>query len=129
MIFGDIYLQKNRDWPERVCAEMGIEAVEPLWGTNTEDIMSEFIDAGFQAVQRSDDRALGLDINWTYFELEDKPGDWARVRGPLAMAIVNQRAGRLTPLKRKLTLTLSANHAVKSELLPYLDKLRRAARS
>ena len=50
MVFGDIYLQENRDWPERVCAEVGIEAVEPLWGRDTEDILSEFIDAGFQAV-------------------------------------------------------------------------------
>jgi hypothetical protein len=38
-----------------------------------------------------------------------------------------QRAGRLTRPQRKLTLTMSANQAVKSELLHYLDKLRRAA--
>ncbi|MBN1807271.1 MAG: diphthine--ammonia ligase [Sedimentisphaerales bacterium] len=50
MIFGDIYLQEHKDWAERVCAEMGIEAVEPLWGRDTEDILSDFIDAGFQAV-------------------------------------------------------------------------------
>jgi diphthine-ammonia ligase len=50
MVFGDIYLQEHKDWTERVCAEMGIEAVEPLWGRDTEDILSEFIDAGFQAV-------------------------------------------------------------------------------
>ncbi|MHC4120485.1 MAG: Dph6-related ATP pyrophosphatase [Planctomycetota bacterium] len=50
MVFGDIYLQENRDWPERVCAEVGIEAVEPLWGRDAEDILCEFIDAGFQAV-------------------------------------------------------------------------------
>ncbi len=50
MVFGDIYFQQNRDWTERVCAEVGIEAVEPLWGRDTEDILSDFIDAGFQAV-------------------------------------------------------------------------------
>ena len=38
-----------------------------------------------------------------------------------------QRAGRLTRPKRKLTLTMSANQAVKSELLHYLDILKRAA--
>jgi diphthine-ammonia ligase len=50
MIFGDIYTQEHRDWTERVCSEVGIEAVEPLWGRDTEDVLSEFIGAGFQAV-------------------------------------------------------------------------------
>lgn len=38
-----------------------------------------------------------------------------------------QRAGRLTRPQGKMTLTMSANHAVKSELLHYLDTLKRAA--
>lgn len=50
MVFGDIYLDGAREWAERVCGEMGIEAIEPLWGRNTEDILTEFINAGFKAV-------------------------------------------------------------------------------
>jgi uncharacterized protein (TIGR00290 family) len=50
MVFGDIFLEGNRSWVERVCSEMGIEAVEPLWGRRSEDILSEFVDAGFEAV-------------------------------------------------------------------------------
>jgi uncharacterized protein (TIGR00290 family) len=50
MVFGDIYLQEHRDWTERVCGELGIEAVEPLWGGDTEDLLLEFIDAGFEAI-------------------------------------------------------------------------------
>ncbi|MCP4613168.1 MAG: diphthine--ammonia ligase [Planctomycetes bacterium] len=50
MIFGDIYMQQHKDWVERVCDEIGIEAVLPLWGRDTEDILSEFLGAGFQAV-------------------------------------------------------------------------------
>jgi len=38
-----------------------------------------------------------------------------------------QRAGRLTKPQGKLTLTMSANPAVKSELLHYLDTLKQAA--
>ena len=38
-----------------------------------------------------------------------------------------QRAGRLTKPQRKLTLTMSANPAVKSELLHYLSALNQAA--
>ena len=38
-----------------------------------------------------------------------------------------QRAGRLTQPQGKLTLTMSASTAVKSELLHYLDVLKQAA--
>ena len=50
MIFGDIYLQEHRDWVERVCGELGIEAVELLWGQEPERILLDFIDAGFEAI-------------------------------------------------------------------------------
>jgi len=50
MIFGDIYLQEHKDWVERICGDLGIEAVEPLWMKNLEEVLSGFIDAGFQAV-------------------------------------------------------------------------------
>lgn len=50
MVFGDIYFQEHKDWVERVCSELGIEAIEPLWGKSTEEILSSFIDDGFQAV-------------------------------------------------------------------------------
>ena len=50
MVFGDIYLQEHKDWVERVCGDLGIEAIEPLWGKSPEDILSSFIDAGFEAV-------------------------------------------------------------------------------
>ena len=50
MVFGDIYLQEHKDWVERVCGELGIKAVEPLWGKSSEQVLSGFIDAGFEAV-------------------------------------------------------------------------------
>lgn len=50
MVFGDIYLQEHRQWVTRVCQEMGIEAIEPLWGIRTEDILDEFIKNGFEAI-------------------------------------------------------------------------------
>jgi uncharacterized protein (TIGR00290 family) len=50
MIFGDIYLQEHKDWTERVCSELGIKAVEPLWKKVPEKIILEFIDAGFEAI-------------------------------------------------------------------------------
>jgi len=50
MIFGDIYLQEHKDWVERVCGELGIEAIEPLWGKQPEEILLDFIDRGFEAI-------------------------------------------------------------------------------
>ena len=50
MVFGDIYLQEHKDWVERVCGDLGIQAIEPLWGRSTEEILSSFIDDGFEAV-------------------------------------------------------------------------------
>jgi len=49
MVFGDIYLQEHKDWVERVCQELGIEAIEPLWGQDPERVLLDFIDAGFEA--------------------------------------------------------------------------------
>lgn len=50
MVFGDIYLEEHRQWVERVCAEVGMEAVEPLWGEPTLALLGEFIERGFTAV-------------------------------------------------------------------------------
>ncbi|MFH1639168.1 MAG: diphthine--ammonia ligase [Chloroflexota bacterium] len=50
VIFGDIYLPEHRDWVERVCDDLGVRAVEPLWGKTPDNILSGFIDAGFEAV-------------------------------------------------------------------------------
>jgi diphthine-ammonia ligase len=50
MVFGDIYLDEHREWVERVCSELGLKPVLPLWGRDPEGLLKEFIDAGFEAV-------------------------------------------------------------------------------
>ncbi|MDI6888166.1 MAG: diphthine--ammonia ligase [Methanocellales archaeon] len=49
-IFGDIDLQEHRDWVERVCAEVGIKPILPLWSKKRERVLEEFIRAGFEAI-------------------------------------------------------------------------------
>lgn len=49
MVFGDICLDEHKDWVEKVCRDLGIKAIEPLWGRNTEHILSSFINEGFEA--------------------------------------------------------------------------------
>ncbi len=50
IIFGDVYLQEHKKWAERVCSELGIEAVEPLWGDDPEQLLCGFVDADFVAI-------------------------------------------------------------------------------
>ncbi len=48
-VFGDIDIAEHRAWNERVCGDMGIDAVFPLWRRDPEALLSEFIEAGFEA--------------------------------------------------------------------------------
>jgi diphthine-ammonia ligase len=50
VVFGDIYLDPHREWVERVCGEIGVEAREPLWGKDTGQLLNKFIKLGFKSV-------------------------------------------------------------------------------
>ncbi len=50
MIFGDLYLEEQKQWVERVCGELEIETIEPLWKIDTEKIINDFINEGFEAI-------------------------------------------------------------------------------
>ncbi|MHB8155438.1 MAG: Dph6-related ATP pyrophosphatase [Candidatus Omnitrophota bacterium] len=50
MVFGDIYLLEHESWIERVCKELNINALEPLWDNSPENIIDEFLKAGFKAI-------------------------------------------------------------------------------
>jgi len=50
MVLGDIYLDEHKSWVERVCNDLGVKPVEPLWNRPAVDILEEFIDLGFKAI-------------------------------------------------------------------------------
>jgi diphthine-ammonia ligase len=50
MVFGDIYIDEHREWVERVCGEIGIQALEPLWNRPAGEVLRQFIGLGFEAV-------------------------------------------------------------------------------
>ncbi|MCX5697830.1 MAG: diphthine--ammonia ligase [Candidatus Omnitrophica bacterium] len=50
MVFGDIYLLEHQSWVERVCNELRVTAVEPLWNLDPEEIIRDFIASGFKAI-------------------------------------------------------------------------------
>lgn len=49
-VFGDIDLQEHRDWIERVCGQLDIEPVLPLWKEKREELLKELIGVGFAAI-------------------------------------------------------------------------------
>lgn len=49
-VFGDMDIQEHREWVERVCAEVGMQPLLPLWGGDPWGLLNEFWDAGFQAI-------------------------------------------------------------------------------
>ena len=49
-IFGDIFLEDLRRYRETKLAELGWQAVFPLWGRATPALMREFLDLGFKTI-------------------------------------------------------------------------------
>lgn len=50
MVFGDIYLLDQINWVERVCKDLNVQPISPLWGIPAEKIAKEFIDLGFKTI-------------------------------------------------------------------------------
>jgi len=74
MVFGDIYLDEHRNWVERVCNDLKITPLEPLWNKPAENIVREFIDYGFKAIVISakadlfSEDFLGREIDYSLVE-------------------------------------------------------------
>jgi diphthine-ammonia ligase len=58
MVFGDIYLEPHKEWVDRMCGELGIEAIEPLWAMKTENIIEQFLHQGFETIVASGNQKL-----------------------------------------------------------------------
>src|SRR4030042_6533420 len=50
LVTGDIHLQEHKDWIDRACGEVDIKAVLPLWGMDSAQLLTDFIEAGFKAI-------------------------------------------------------------------------------
>lgn len=50
IIFGDIYLDEHKAWTEQICRELDMIAFQPLWNMAPEDVFTDFINAGFNAI-------------------------------------------------------------------------------
>ncbi len=71
LVTGDIYEVAGLEerWLERVCSEVGLQPIRPLWQANTRELFEEFVAAGFKAtVVRT--RLDVLDEQWLGRELD-----------------------------------------------------------
>lgn len=63
VVFGDILFDEHREWAERMCAPLGVTAVEPLWGSSTDVLFDEWVRSGADALIVTA-RAEFLDESW-----------------------------------------------------------------
>ena len=50
-VFGDICnIAGHEGWIDRVCNELGIKPVKPLWDSDSEQLLTDFVDEGFKAL-------------------------------------------------------------------------------
>jgi len=48
-VFGDIDIERHREWVEGVCGRAGVEACEPLWQRDRRALMGDLLAARFEA--------------------------------------------------------------------------------
>ncbi len=73
LVTGDIYEVAGHEerWLERVCAEVGLKPIRPLWQGDTKEIFKEYIAAGFKAtVVRTKLSLLGTE--WLGRQLDEQ---------------------------------------------------------
>jgi len=75
LVTGDIYevSQHEEGWLERVCEEVGVKPVKPLWRCDTRQLLRDFIDQGFGATvvkvkaEVLGEEWLGREVNSQFF--------------------------------------------------------------
>lgn len=63
VIFGDILFPEHRQWAEDMCRPRGLVAVEPLFGSATDVLLSDWVRSGSEALIVTV-RAEHLDASW-----------------------------------------------------------------
>ncbi len=120
MVFGDIDLQEHRDWVERVCKELGIQPILPLWGLDRQRILNDFINEGFEAIVvtiKADilgDEWLGRKVNKQFLE------DLSTIKGEIGLDLCGENGEYHTfvtngPLFKKRIEILSSQKVLRDE--------------
>lgn len=94
-VFGDIDLQAHRDWEEKVCSAVGIEAILPLWKQHRKALVYQMMDSGIETYIVScnevmGEKFLGRKINEKLIdELEEMRVDACGENGEYHTLVVN----------------------------------------
>lgn len=73
-VFGDIDLKEHKEWVDRVCSDVEVASIEPLWGNEPREILKEFVNAGFKAIvikvkaDLFDEEWLGRELTLEFIE-------------------------------------------------------------
>ena len=65
-VFGDMDLEEHRKWVKRVCAELEIKPLLPLWGIKPDELLADFWNLGFKAIvvaTRLEQSLLGKNVD------------------------------------------------------------------
>jgi len=65
-VFGDMDLEEHKEWVERICTELEIKPLLPLWGIEPEELLAQFRESGFEAIvvaTRLDEGLLGKSLD------------------------------------------------------------------
>lgn len=112
-IFGDIDIEEHRGWVEKVCGQVGIRPIFPLWKKDRGEILQKFIREGFQAIvvttqaDRMDEGWLGRKIDRDFVrnlrqlvdvDLCGERGEYHTLvtDGPIFKKRINIKAGKKT---------------------------------
>lgn len=94
-VFGDIDIQSNREWEEKVCDAAAIEALIPLWQRDRRELVIEMINIDIKAIIVSCNTHLGEDflgkqIDFQLIdELEEKGVDVCGENGEYHTAVID----------------------------------------
>ncbi|MDB5248004.1 MAG: diphthine--ammonia ligase [Segetibacter sp.] len=58
-VFGDIDLQEHRDWEEKVCAKVGLQAILPLWKQDRRRLVNEMLESRIETIIVSCNEVMG----------------------------------------------------------------------
>ena len=50
LVTGDIDMMEHRTWTEKMCGEFGLKALMPLWKLDRKEIVTGFIEDGFESI-------------------------------------------------------------------------------
>lgn len=95
MVYGDIDIEKHRQWEENVSATAGLEAYLPLWKGHRRELVMAMIDAGIKAIIVSCNHLLGPEFlgeelsNELIKRLEEKGVDVCGENGEYHTLVLN----------------------------------------